>query len=126
MYAISTSITRDSAEYGPVELDVTVHFVVSHVTPGSPAVHTRRNGDPGWPADPAEYEFAIAAIELHRCDDAPGPLTDAERASITAWFDAAYEAACEAVGDYAGELRAAAADARYDQWREARAAFQGA
>lgn len=31
-------------------------------TPGSPAVMYQRNGDPGWPADPSEFEVSEVKI----------------------------------------------------------------
>ena len=31
-------------------------------TPGSPAVMYQRNGDPGWPADPSEFEVSEVRI----------------------------------------------------------------
>lgn len=31
-------------------------------SPGSPAVMYQRNGDPGWPAEPAEIEFIRAKL----------------------------------------------------------------
>ena len=31
-------------------------------TPGSPAVMYQRNGDPGWPADPSEFEVSEVRV----------------------------------------------------------------
>lgn len=93
---LCTRITR-----GDIECDVVINFVVTHYTPGRPAVFYLRNGDPGYPAEPAEYEFEVTSIEFDGSapDDAPWPITADERASLLQWFDAHYEDAYDCAVD---------------------------
>lgn len=75
MTTLTTTILRDNLEY-----DVLIHFDCTHYLPGEP---------PGW-TDPGygpEAEFEITGIEFDS-DPEDGPLTDAERARIAAWFHA--------------------------------------
>ena len=94
---VCTSLTRDTAEYGPIECDIVIYFSIESYSPGCPA---RIYGDPDdcYPAEAAEYDFAIDLIEFDggEVDDAPGPLTPAEIETLTAWFKGdGNEAACE-------------------------------
>ena len=51
-----------TADIGAGERDYTAHFDYS---PGRPGVHTLRNGDPGYPDDPAE--LYLTELECHNC-----------------------------------------------------------
>ena len=94
-------MNRRDADGDDVTCDMIIFFRVTSYSPGCPAVMYQRNGDPGWPAEPAEYEFEVEAIEFdsgRACpntppDDAPWPLTDEEDATLRQWFDANYEQA---------------------------------
>lgn len=91
-------------------MEVTVTF--NH-RPGRPAVRYLRNGDPGYPADPAEVEFVSAEPE-------PGvTLPAALKRDLDDWCDnwladdEGHERALDAVAadddrgrEYAAELRA--------------------
>jgi len=50
----SVDILHGGLEVG---CDLTVEY-----TPGSPGVHTLRNGDPGYPPDPPEWDVTEVAI----------------------------------------------------------------
>jgi hypothetical protein len=67
-------------------------------TPGSPGCHTQRNGDPGWPADPAEYEFLAIRLASpdttdSKCPDLTPFLLEEDKHSI-----------CAKVEEYDGDL----------------------
>jgi hypothetical protein len=100
--AVYTTLTRVSGD-DTDELDVVIAFEVTRYSPGCPACYYQRNGDPGWPAEAAEYETAITGISLDGAVDAGvEPLTDAEVATLTAWFesDKAHDATDDAVREY--------------------------
>ena len=120
-YSIGTTLQREF-EGEPVTLDILVWFDATSYTPGCPMVHTQRNGDPGWPAEPAEYEFAISAIQIDGSptDDASWPLTDAERARVSAWFENNQDRASQIADENDGDDYGDRADYEYDRWRDDR------
>ena len=102
--SLGTTITRTDSEGDAVECDAVITFTVESYTPGCPAVRYQPNGDPGWPAEGAEYEFAFDGAELEsEPDEAPGPLTDAELLTLRAWFQNHHAEACEAANDNYGD-----------------------
>jgi hypothetical protein len=91
------------------EADYTITF--NHV-PGRPEVRTLRNGDPGWPADPAELEFV--SISPDAGDH--GGFTDLAQKDLeewaSNWLDENYDKALavverddETAREYAAELK---------------------
>jgi hypothetical protein len=87
---IRSNITGDLADF-----DVVVSFDVTSFTPGSPQTWLQ-------PADPPEAGFVVTGISFDPPtppDDSPWPLTAAERASLTGWFEANYDRAMEAALD---------------------------
>lgn len=109
-YLVGTRLTRQTAEFGPVECDIAIYFDVASFTPGSPATWTD-------PAEPAEYEFEIVSVEFDsgEPDDAPGPLTAAEIAEMREWFDSHAEEAEDAADGYAADQEWARADDAHDR-----------
>lgn len=98
---------RAYCPFGLGEVAVDIRFTYS---PGRPAVMYLRNGDPGYPADPAEVEFVSAHIEV---DDPMLNKLAAEWAEEWLASDEGYQAACEAAEDaddrareFQAELRA--------------------
>ena len=103
---LTAPLIRHTADGDPVELDVTLTVRADLTARYQPAVMYLRNGDPGYPEEPAEWEFTLLSAEEDGApgDDAAGPITDAEMAVLRAWLDAKYERAaqeaCEAkIGD---------------------------
>jgi hypothetical protein len=104
---LCTTITRRGTDGTDVICDMLIRFRVTSYVPGCPEVRYQRNGDPGWPAESAEYEFEVESIEFDSGraypntppDDAPWPLTDDEDAILRQWFDAAYDQACTVADD---------------------------
>lgn len=87
--------------------------------PGSPAVYYQRNGDPGWPAEPAEvyvYKIEWRANEDKKWSEISGPMFE-----LIA--DDLYDELCDAAEDrdaYDSERAAdMLADRRHDQRKEA-------
>lgn len=56
-----------------VYVEIPVKIRVTHYTPGRPAVMYLRNGDPGYPDEPAEIEW-----EIDLTDEQIGALVRAE------------------------------------------------
>jgi hypothetical protein len=116
-----TTILRTDADGDEVEYEAIVHFTVASYTPGCPACYYQRNGDPGWPAEPAEYEFAFESAELDPTYKGLPPLTDAELSTLRLWFEANHDLACERAGEsYHGPDPDDARDAANDNddgWR---------
>ena len=101
---VCTTLVRDGVDY-----DVVIEFDARCVSPG-------HRGSWDDPAEGPEFEIAITGIEF---DTSPlwsltaediaefgGPITDAERATLTAWFegpgaDKVYDAACDDLREYA-------------------------
>ncbi len=123
---LGTSMTRTDADGEPVYCDMLIRFRVTSHTPGRAACYYQRNGDPGWPAEPAEFEFEVTGIEFDAGaamgnlppDDAPWPITDDEDATLRQWFDANYDLAWDKANDAAAEGAIAADDAKNDQRRD--------
>jgi len=69
-------------------------------TPGRPGVHTLSNGDPGYPDDPAEFEF----LELYGVADDNSETNEAylleDDDCFNELYDAAYPEVCESAADY--------------------------
>lgn len=55
----------------------------------------------------AEFEFDVTSIEFDvgRDDHLPAPLTDDERDTLTAWFEANHDRACEVAGECLADER---------------------
>lgn len=95
----------------PDALEVLITYVFS---PGRPAVMYLRNGDPGYPADPAEVDFRavkVADKTLILPSNLQKALDDwaVEYLANDAGYAAALEVAAsdhEAAREYAAELRA--------------------
>jgi hypothetical protein len=116
---LCTLLTRQTEEYGPVEIDMIIWFEIVSYSPGCPA--RIRHDENDYPAEPAEYEFAVTDIEFdgtEEPDDAPGPLTDAERDALTAWFSDHYDEACVEADGRAADRGADRADYEYDRYRD--------
>lgn len=95
------------------ELNATIWYKVTHYTAGYPACYYQKNGDPGWPAESAEYEFAITDIELDG-----GEITADERLTLTAWFEDNHERACERADEEAESTEMDRGDFEYDRWKD--------
>jgi hypothetical protein len=92
--------------------DGTEYLVEGKYSPATPDVHYLRNGDPGQPGDPAEFEVHyIAADDKVLSNDEIDKLCENEK-----WLDAAYEAAGDSMASRAED----AAEARADEIREER------
>lgn len=76
---------------------------------GRPAVMYLRNGDPGYPEEPAELNIQSLSIVGH------GPLEGADFLSFTEEF---YEELCDAAGGNLADAEEEEADAMYNQMRE--------
>lgn len=107
-----TRLQRDSLDY-----DVIIWFEIATFSPGRPECRYQRNGDPGWPAEPAEYEFRILDIEFDG-GDTTDPLTETERGALTAWFEANHCRACETADECAPDREADRADYEYECYRD--------
>ncbi len=111
---LCTTLQRDGTDY-----DVVVYFKVTSYSPGQPAVMYQRNGDPGWPADPEEWEFEYLRAEFDGGEpaDAPGPITGIEEAALMDWFDENYDLACEVAAEQRHD-HGPDPDAEYDRRRD--------
>ena len=104
---LCTRMTRVDADGERFDVDMVINFRVVSYSPGRPECRYQRNGDPGWPAEDASYEFEVTTIEFDNPvgignvppDDAPHPLTDDEDAMLRAWFDAHYDLAWQVAVD---------------------------
>lgn len=78
----------DEREVAYPKVEITYSY-----SPGSPAVMYQRNGDPGWPAEPAEIEL----INVHLIDgDGLAPNDQQLREWAYDWLhDAGFDQACE-------------------------------
>jgi len=81
------------------------------LTPGTPDVRYLRNGDPGYPGDPAECE--IVEAKFASGEDVPEAVLDACRARIE-------EVAWEAARDVEDAARERAADDAFELRRDRR------
>jgi hypothetical protein len=113
---LCTRLCRDGYDY-----DVVVYFSCISYRPGCAA---QVYGDPSvcYPAEPAEAEFEFVRAEFDggEPDDAPGPITEAETATLRVWFEA-HEA--EALRAYVEQPAAASqdrADYEYELRRDER------
>ena len=98
---LTAPLIRHTADGDPVELDVTLTVRADLTARYQPAVMYLRNGDPGYPEEPAEWEFTLLSAEEDGApgDDAAGPITDAEMAVLRAWLDTHYDVAAQAAVD---------------------------
>lgn len=113
---VCTTLTRKTEEFGDVETDIVIEFRITHYIRGYPATWTD-------PAEGPEFEFEITDIYFDggECDDAPGPVTDTERAALTAWFEGdGFDKAYESVCDYQTDQIYDRADYEYDRMRDER------
>jgi len=95
----------------------TVAYPILQITysysPGSPAVMYQSNGDPGWPAEPADVEFISATL-------VSGDGLTPTKAQIDSWAghyldsDDGYRAAV----DHAEDMRRPDPDDAYDRQRD--------
>ena len=83
---LTAPLIRHTADGDPVELDVTLTVRADLTVRYQPAVMYLRNGDPGYPAEPAEWEFTLLSAAIDNDSDAPGLITDDERAALTKWM----------------------------------------
>ena len=98
---LCTHMARTDADGERIDVDMLIRFAVVTYTAGSRATWMQ-------PADPAEFEFEVTSIEFDSGrlrlntppDDAPWPLTDAEDATLRAWFDANYDQAWQVAVDH--------------------------
>ena len=113
---------RATIPYGDPDIGAEIEVEIAfNFTPGRPAVMYLRNGDPGYPADPAEIEFVSAAMvvngKLHPYD---GPFPVAHQQTLDAisedWFysDEGQSEAYAAVADDDEYARDQAAEQRRD------------
>lgn len=90
--SLSALLTRTGADGLPGDYDCLIYFIAVCTSPGRPG---------RYPAEDPEYDFEVTGIEFDDGEplDAPGPLTEAEMATLTAWFVAHYELACREVAE---------------------------
>ncbi len=64
-----------------------IKFKMTSYTPGRPEVRYLRNGDPGWPAEPMEFEYRFleACIDASKEGVKPSDLTAFEVEAIRTW-----------------------------------------
>lgn len=102
--SLSTTVKRPDVGGEITDWDVIVYFKVVSYSPGCPEVRYLRNGDPGYPAEPAEYEFEFVGAEF---DGAParelGLLTDVEIEGLKKWFEENHDRACEEADEQADD-----------------------
>jgi hypothetical protein len=90
---INTTLVRQTAEYGPVECDVTIHYAATMTHRGYPATWTE-------PAEGPEFEIEFLGAEFDGApDDAPGPLTTIEIETLRQWFEEHEMRAIECAND---------------------------
>lgn len=116
---LCTRLIRTDVDGDRVECDVVIYFEVESYSPGCPASLW---GPAPHPGDDPEYEFSFLSAEFDggEPDDAPGPLTEPEIATLRAWFEANHDKACEVAADRTPDRDADRADYLYDQWRDER------
>lgn len=122
---LGTTIQRTDCDGERFDVDMVIYFKVVSYSAGRPA---RLYGEPGdcYPEDPAEYEFEVDRIEFDNPvgvgnvppDDAPGPLTDEEDATLRQWFDAHYDLAFERAVENQSDEAADRADYEYERRRD--------
>lgn len=101
----------DEREVAYPRLEITYRY-----SPGSPAVMYQRNGDPGWPAEPAEVELINAQL-LN--GDGLDPTLEQVNEWARDWLDdAGYAEAC----DHADSARQPDPDRWLDERRDERMA----
>lgn len=86
-----------SLRTGDVECEVCFDY-----SPGRPGVHTLRNGDPGYPDDPAELEITAVMVDG---EDVMGRLSEETLTQLT-----------EQADDYMYQLHEADEAAQYEAW----------
>lgn len=93
-----TTILRTDADGDLVEYEAIVHFSATMTSPGCRA---QIYGDPDncWPAEDPEYDLAFESAELDPTYKGEAPLTDAELATLRAWFVTAGDKAFECAND---------------------------
>lgn len=89
---LGTTIVRQTDEYGPVECDVAINYAATMTSPGYPATRME-------PAEGPEFEIEFLGAEIEVNDDAPGPLTVIEMATLRKWFEANEARALECAND---------------------------
>ena len=116
---IGTTITREDAYGDPVEADVCITFAVEDYHPAVPA---QLYGPPErcYPGEAAEFSATIETIEFdgEPPDAISGPLTDTERATVTAWFGAHQDEVSERVEEHMADADDGRADYLYDRWKD--------
>lgn len=91
MTPLYTTVIRTDPDGDTVECEAAIHFTVDSYTPGYAATWTR-------PGEGAEIECSFDRAELVGLPVA-APLTDAELATLRAWFEANHDQAYEAAND---------------------------
>lgn len=95
---ICTTVAR-TVDGEPTDYEAIVFFSARQTSRGCLACYYQANGDPGWPAEPAEFEFAFERAELDPSHRTAPPLTDAELATLRAWFVTRDDQAQECAND---------------------------
>ena len=63
----------------PIEINSLARWVVEFdYSPGRPGCHTQRNGDPGWPDEPEEFNITDMRLETRNA-----PATSWEKTEIS-------------------------------------------
>jgi hypothetical protein len=93
-----TTVIRIDADGDLVEYEAIARFTATMTSPGCRA---QIYGDPDdcWPAESAEYELAFESAGLDPTYKGQHPLTDAEMATLRAWFVTAGDEAFDCAND---------------------------
>jgi hypothetical protein len=94
MHSIQAEIEVEVPGSNGQEYCYPVIEIVYNYSPGCPAVMYQRNGDPGWPAEPAEVEV----MDVTLLED--GGLAEVDAKTLMKWAedwiqDKGYYRACE-------------------------------
>lgn len=100
-----------------LESDALEVWITYLFTPGRPAVMYLRNGDPGYPADPAEVELVSAKLVYHPINDAMQKMLDEWAVEFLA-DDEGYQDACFVAEANIWSERERAAEMRAERAKE--------
>ena len=90
---LGTTLIRQDAAGEPVECDVAINYAATMTSPGYPATWME-------PAEGPEFEIEFLSAELDGIpEDAPGPLTAIETATLRKWFEEHESDAIERAND---------------------------
>ncbi len=123
-HAIEVPVTFPINNEGDREVCYPRIEVTFSYLPGSPGCWTQRNGDPGWPADPAEIEIIKAVMVdgdgVTDPHDTPDPDPDGTiRDWVNAYLDRdeGYQILCDLAENDHAAMRDTAAEDRMDERR---------